>query len=60
MTYGLNGISRSRSNLPDARNLMGRVPDTESVSADGRGLYKLGATNALIALGLGLCSQKKR
>lgn len=54
--YGLNGRAQSRDNLPDARQKMARTPGTESISADGLGLYEVGATDDIIQVGLRLCS----
>lgn len=39
---------------------MERQSDTGDISADGRGLYQLGATHELIQLGLRLCAQQRR
>jgi hypothetical protein len=60
VTYGLNGHSRRNGKHTDARELMERVPGSQDISADGRGLYRLGASDELIQLGLNLCSQQRR
>lgn len=53
--YGLNGRAQSSRGLPDARLMMARTPDTEDISADGLGLFELGATGELIKAGLAIC-----
>lgn len=53
VTYGLNGLSRAK--YPDPRELMEREPGTADISADGRGVFRLGATSELIQVGLRLC-----
>jgi len=47
VTYGLNGYARRQGKYPDPRELMERLPDTADISADGRGIYRLGATRSL-------------